>query len=965
MPEPKPKAQVPREAGPGRAGPWILGALLGLTAAWANTLSFSILTPETPEFIFGAALVFVAFLTLGFGPGLLAALIVFSEAIFSVWSFSHGAALGAGVYVLEAVWVWALYGRIRSLPLAVTMFWLTAGAAYDFTVYPLVAGLPVDYVIMLLVKQLLNGIVTGSIAELLLSSRVVGWVPESWRLPPTPMPVARYAFNRIVFLALLPVMVLGAALARSQYARALQEIVGENDHLASEIEARLSELLSARHGALAKMAGEIAAHPEDESTLVDELRASLVDAVLVAMVDSTGEVTSAAPAVGASGRPFVGLNVSGRDYFQRAKADRVTVYSDPFSAMLPLTENGSGMGVVVGEPVLDRGSFLGLALVGFDPRRLVGTPGLISGIEGGTVTIFDRDGNLIAAQDSSRAFGASVESVLRPANEQLDAAPVLRDRTEDQVVEFYGGVVQGDAARLGLDLNYGAYRAIGLSGWGVLVDRPASYVWARFRPIGLWIIAMFLVMVALILVVVQHFARQIADPYRRAADVARLITEGSTKQLAALAELANSNLTEVLDLSASLSRMEEGLVEKDLRTRQREQYLQAQLLQAQKMEAIGLLAGGVAHDFNNTLTPILGYADLGMEIIEDAEARDFFEQISEAASRAKEITFQLLAFGRKQTLEIRSISLTEEIRRSEKLLRPLLRENIALQFDLPEDPGWVLADEAQLHQILINLAVNAQDAMPSGGKLTIQVDRVERVIDPPDGEEAEPGPHIRLRITDTGEGIPEVILPHIFEPFFTTKVVGHGTGLGLSTVYGIVRQHGGIIQVENQPGAGTSFIISLPEVPQSDQEGTEVPVARPIIGSGRILLVEDDAAVRRLGESVISRGGYEVVAAESAEEALEIFRSEESAKDPHSEHGGFDLLVSDVVLPGMNGRELYDELESIRPDLPVIFVSGYSHDVLSKTGLPPRAHLLMKPFRRHEIIAKIHEVLGTEITGSG
>jgi signal transduction histidine kinase len=945
-----------------RFGPWALALVLGLAAWRVDAFAFPMLSPDTPLFTFGYTLVLVAFLGLGFGPGLLAALVSFLLVAWPLWQLSPGVALGFGVYVLVGIWAWALNRKIGSLPLTVTLFWLSVGWVFDFTVYPLTVGLPTDYVILLLVKQLMNGIVNASIAELLLGRPLTVLVPAAWRLDVRAIPVATFTFRRVVLLALLPVTILGFFLARSHHDKVAQQLTGEHREAAVVVVAHVTEMLRVRQILLKEAVAAIQSRPEDADPILERLMAGIADARVVAWVDQSGTVLNAFPRTTLSGVPMAGTDISGRRYFNQVRRSLETAYSNLYETRFRLTPSDSDLGFIVAEPVLQDGTFTGMMVASTGPLTLMENPGLLPTVNGATVTLFDGSGAVLASQDPSRPVGMSFDAIALPREGTDDRGLPLESWNEGQEIEFYGPNDGSETSRLGIDLSFGTFRPIEESGWGVLVDRPTQALWASFQPVAYSIIGVFVGVTFMILVFVRRFTLQVTMPLSQAATVARLITEGTSGQLEALEELAGSNLEEVQDLSRSLSRMEESLTEKDLRTFEREELLQAQLLQAQKMEAIGLLAGGVAHDFNNTLTPILGYADLGREIIEDEDAQGFFEQIGEAASRAKEITHQLLAFGRKQTLEIRSMDLSEEVRRSEKLLRQLLRENITLELELPDNPAWVLADAAQVHQILVNLVVNAQDAMATGGHLQIAVERVEAIPEQAVGEASdEPGSHIKLCVCDTGEGIPEAVLPHIFEPFFTTKVVGRGTGLGLSTVYGIVRQHGGMVDVEIRPEGGTRFMVFLPEVNAAgvDDEGSGELVQ--IAGSGKILVVEDDPAVRALLRSVVSRGGFEVVAVETAEEGLELFREANEKSAAASGCVGFDLLVSDVVLPGMNGRELYDEVEKIQAGLPVIFVSGYSHDVLSKTGLPPRAHLVMKPFRRHELLSKIHDVLGTSV----
>jgi signal transduction histidine kinase/CheY-like chemotaxis protein len=376
------------------------------------------------------------------------------------------------------------------------------------------------------------------------------------------------------------------------------------------------------------------------------------------------------------------------------------------------------------------------------------------------------------------------------------------------------------------------------------------------------------------------------------------------------------------------------------------------LLQSQKMEAVGRLAGGVAHDFNNLLVVIAGYADLLRgRLVAKGEGVEEVDQIRGAGTRAADLTRRLLAFSRRQHLELRIVGLNSVVRGFVGMLRPLLGEKVRLVTDLAPGLGKVRIDAAQFEQVILNLAVNGRDAMPDGGTLTLSTSACEVR----DGEKERypalsPGPHVRFDVRDTGTGMDPHVLSHLFEPFFTTKAKGTGTGLGLSTVYGIVSQLGGHIDVDSAPGRGTRFSVLLP-VAEWEEEGPveEMEEEEPFPGGGTVLVVEDEAVVRSLVRAILTAGGYGVHAAENGEEALRLF----------ARHGSeIGLLLTDVVMPGMGGEELALRLTRIRPDLPVLFMSGYSDDVVSRRNLPggERA-FLRKPFDRDGLLRKVRSLL--------
>jgi PAS domain S-box-containing protein len=375
--------------------------------------------------------------------------------------------------------------------------------------------------------------------------------------------------------------------------------------------------------------------------------------------------------------------------------------------------------------------------------------------------------------------------------------------------------------------------------------------------------------------------------------------------------------------------------------------LAAQLHQAQKLESIGRLAGGVAHDFNNMLSVILGYAELLVSNAAlDESTRADLGEIVRAAERSRELTSQLLAFSRKQATRPRLLHLDEEVRGLVKALERLIGEDIAVKVVPPDGPPWsVRIDPSQVQQVLMNLAANARDAMPRGGSLTIETANVT-VDAPPTG--AAPGPYVRLTVTDTGEGIDAETLEHVFEPFFTTKPPGQGTGLGLATVYGIVEQNGGFVDVSSEPGRGTRFRLWFPAVlAQADAPEAERRSA-PRPGAGHVLLVEDDEAVRALVARMVTSLGYQLEAVGSPAEALERLNG----------LGARAVLLTDVLMPGMNGLQLRDAALARRPDLKVLFMSGLaSHVSAPGRALPQGQHFLSKPFSLEELAGKLHELL--------
>jgi len=373
--------------------------------------------------------------------------------------------------------------------------------------------------------------------------------------------------------------------------------------------------------------------------------------------------------------------------------------------------------------------------------------------------------------------------------------------------------------------------------------------------------------------------------------------------------------------------------------------LEEQLRQAQKMEAIGRLAGGIAHDFNNLLTVVGGYLHLVLETTPPSDPRhDKLKQILTASNRASALTSQLLAFGRKQMVQPRLVNVNNLLSNMQALLRPVMGEHIRLQTDLGDDLPCVKADPNQLEQVLINLAANARDAMPEGGEFHLQTSlfngRVETTSDP--------GQWVRIQVGDTGCGMSQEVLEHVFEPFFTTKGVGRGTGLGLSSVYGIIQQNHGTIRVSSSPNHGTTFEILLPAAAEIEETKPAASPFETLRGTETILVAEDELGVRTLVCDTLAQLGYTVLQAGDGRDALRALE----------QHGPVHVLLTDVIMPVMGGPELAKRVRLLMPGTKVVYMSGYTDDTLAFYGLPqPDTSYIQKPFTPAALAEKLRQVL--------
>ena len=466
------------------------------------------------------------------------------------------------------------------------------------------------------------------------------------------------------------------------------------------------------------------------------------------------------------------------------------------------------------------------------------------------------------------------------------------------------------------------------------------------------ILLLFLFALVLLLLIYTSLFRWVSQPLRL---IMASLKKNDPKPIDGISR-DNSEFGELARTTRKFFEQRDNLIREMEERRATEQALrksEEELRHSQKMEAVGRLAGGVAHDFNNLLTAIIGYAELiSTRVSSNTLARQNADLIRKAGEQAAALTRQLLAFSRKQLLQPKVIDLNALVVEMERLLRRVIGERFQLQSHPDAEIGRVKADPSQIEQVVLNLGVNARDAMPTGGKLIIRTQnvRLDQTTAPQISAALAPGDYVMLSVTDTGAGMDEETKSHIFEPFFTTKGPGKGTGLGLATVYGIVRQTGGGISVESELGKGSTFRIYLPLVtaPVDFTKTVTAPVEKSE-NFETVLVVEDEEIVRELVCDVLAEQGYNVICAADGIEALKVAADFD---------GTIHLLVTDVIMPHMNGHELAGKLSSIRPEIKVLYVSGYSDNDIGDHGeLDPRFELLQKPFTPQTLARKIHDVI--------
>jgi signal transduction histidine kinase/ActR/RegA family two-component response regulator len=727
----------------------------------------------------------------------------------------------------------------------------------------------------------------------------------------------RFRLTALVLVAMIPGVVLLAEATSDQQARARKDLDDAAMRLVQLVAEQQQRTLESSRVLLTGLSrlpslSAPAEHADCAALLGDMLRQLPVfHNVLVA--DPAGMVTC-------TGLAQKGFDIHDRLYF------RAAVESRAFAVGERITSRTNGDPTVnFGVPIIDeRGTLLGVVAAGLDLDVMATSLASLVLPDGALALVTDSHGSLLATSVPEMPITSAVLSSLGSATsvEVEDADGVLR-LYASRLVPAPDGTI---ALRVAVGIPSRAARLL-----------PARAV-RRFLVFGLTaLLALALALVGGELLVVRRLEALVT--------AARRLASGDLSARAGL-----SSKGEIGQLGAAFDDMARSL-EALFSERRR---LEDQLRQAQKMEAVGQLAGGVAHDFNNLLTVILSGARFVKEDLSAAHAsQEDVDEILAAAERAASLTRQLLAFSRRQIVEPRSIDLGEIVIGFEKMLRRLIGEHIALETRVAPGAGRAFADPGQVQQVILNLAVNARDAMPGGGRLVIEVadasaaDRGEL-----DGHQGLPtGPLVRLSMIDSGVGMDEATAARIFEPFFTTKPVGKGTGLGLSTVYGIVAQSGGAIRVRSSPGEGAAFHVFFPRPASAPAEGQAAVAPSPAEqrgGGGSVLLVEDDAAVRAVARRALAYAGYEVQEAPLPGEAIALALARGTP---------FDLLVTDVILPEMNGADLAARLLEEGRVARVLYVSGYTGGQLAADALASGQAFLPKPFTPDVLVRRVREVL--------
>jgi signal transduction histidine kinase len=538
-----------------------------------------------------------------------------------------------------------------------------------------------------------------------------------------------------------------------------------------------------------------------------------------------------------------------------------------------------------------------------------------------------------AAVDEMSMFSNNQIRLVMPPNERATAT---RDGEQEGVVTFSQLLTGWDGKPLA----------------ELVVRNESPVVRELIRSSArLWLAFCIFALVVLLLIS-SSLVRWVSQPLRQ---IMASLKRSDPKRIDGMCE-DNSEFGELARTTKQFFEQRDNLIREMEERRATEEALrksEEELRHSQKMEAVGRLAGGVAHDFNNLLTAIIGYAELiATRTSSNSLAKQNAELIRKAGEQAAALTRQLLAFSRKQILQPKVIDLNALVLEMERLLRRVIGERFDLQSHPDAEAGRVKADPSQIEQVVLNLGVNARDAMPKGGTLIIRTAnvRLDRKTAPQIAASLKPGDYVMLSVTDTGAGMDEETKSHIFEPFFTTKGPGKGTGLGLATVYGIVRQTGGGISVESEPGKGSTFRIYLPQVsePIDFTRSPSPPVAKSD-NFETVLVVEDEEIVRELVCEVLEHQGYNVICARDGLEALNMAAEFD---------GTIHLLVTDVIMPHMNGHELADKLSKVRPEMKILYVSGYSDNDIGDHGiLDPRFELLQKPFTPQTLARKIRDVI--------
>ncbi|MBW7932794.1 MAG: response regulator [Gemmatimonadaceae bacterium] len=934
----------------------VFGISCGLAASLLSLVPANILAPGSPKFALGGAFVLFAFRAFGPLPGVLAALLGYALAT----PFSEVAVVAVVLYAVEGYVVTRLAERTRSLVVADVVFWLTAGALFDVAAYRVWMDLPAAFVLIWLVKQLLNGVLNAVLAEAAWRSRRVR---TRLGLPAEPVrTLPEILFDRTVPMVMVPMAIIVLLLARSSYSARMNEMAATLRQAAANADEAADRFLRTRVESLERLRRELrASGPSIDATAKARLAGFLgrhPEFVNVLASSAAGAVVAAAPERSRSGESLLGRDISRRPYFVAVRETRRASFGELVLGQLHIRRQSTEPILPLAVPIFtSSGEFDGVVMGALDVATIESLLRARTERQSGAAQLLDRLGRVIASSDPRWAPGALRGADLR----DVSSAQALPQPLAEAGTGSY-------AERLGIAPRLTVVHTVSSFPLMVLVDEPLTTVYRAMVPTSLSLIALMLLALLAVYAVARTLGRQLVSPLRSISAVAEDLANGQPVPRAVLDRFGTSGVDEIRALGARFSRMDDALRarrEADARaveqSESRYRETLEQLAQAQKMEGIGRLAGGIAHDFNNLLTPIIGYTDLAMaRVPTESTAHRDLALVRTAAGRAKEVVAQLLAFGRAQVLDMRRIDLADVVAEFE----PLLRKSLSVQHDLRviAEPGvMVEADRAKVQQVLMNLVLNAADAMPRGGVVDVRVGFADvTTVSTADPEPLPEGRYGTIVVSDAGVGMDEETRQRAFDPFFTTKPRGKGTGLGLSTAYGIVRQHRGTIEMESVIGEGTRARVLLPlaaTVPHlvaSEGPLPEVlfPEAPPVEdGTQTVFVVEDEGAVRELVRVTLARAGFRVLAARDGDEAM----TRAAAHD-----GRIDLLLTDVVMPGLSGPELARRLRMARPTTRVLYMSGYATSVLMDEGTPiSESELLAKPFAPDELVARVREALGS------
>jgi len=955
---------------PIRTGRYGFPLLLALMAAGlaGNHFPFSILNAH---FIFGSVFAMLAVQILGWGRGVAAAAII-SGYTYLAWNHPWAFVTMTG----EAAFVGWLFSRRRvALVTADAFYWIIIGIPLGYSCFHFLSGFPADSSLFLIAKQAFNGIANTLTARLIFTGFSRAFQEERISLRET-------LFNLLVFFVLLASLILVTHDARSDLAETDRDIRLTLTRNSRNMVDALQNWVAEREAAVVHLAQLAATLPPSEmQARLEQTDASDPGFVRMALLNREGTAVAYSPTLDELGRPNIGKSFADRPYLPLLRQSLKPMLSE----VMPSRFGSTGSVAIVLAPVLTDGGYNGAVagILDFARIRTILETHVIG--RGSQYTLVDKNGNVILTnrrdQEVMKPFSmgkGSFEPLTGLHPKSLPPATPSKVSLGDAEESIRPWIPELPSGASTIDLwgksMYVAESPIGaLAEWKLILNQPvAPYQKRLYNEYSGKFFLLFGILLASLTLAAWVSRRTVAGIERLGLTTRNLPSRlESSEQIAwpssairelhrledNIREMADSlrqRFTEIRSLNESLEQRVEEKTNALQETNRRLLVSQAQLIQAQKMESVGRLAGGVAHDFNNKLTVMMGYAQLAMEDLERGHPiHEKLRQVVKAGEQSVEIVRQLLAFARKQTISPRVLDLNETIEGMLKMLRRLIGEDIDLLWQ-PDTNLWpVKVDPIQIDQILANLCVNGRDAISGVGKVTIETENV--VLDESycaDRAGFVPGAYVLMAVSDNGCGMDKETLANVFEPFFTTKEVGKGTGLGLSTVYGIVRQNNGFANVYSEPGKGTTFKIYLPRHSEKAEETPDAVRTEVPRGHGEtILVVEDEASVLGLARIALENLGYGVLASATPAEAIVMARE-------HS--GDIALLVTDVVLPGMSGKDLAGEISRIRPAIRTLYMSGYTANVIAHHGvLDEGVQFIGKPFTPDNLARKVREALET------